>query len=501
MNARAHYEEGLRLSAKGRHAEAISRYEQALAGNPSDTHVLFALGNSARVLGLPTVAEQFYRRVLAAEPGRVEALVNLANLLRANGQFEAARASIAPALAANPGCAELWLTLGSVHREMGHAGEAEAHYREALRLRPDYAAALGNLADLLSDEGNTGEALSLYDRALKREPENAQARLNRAILHLANGNLKEGWRDYAARLKIPGKAPECDHRLTKWAGGSLKRTRLLVTAEQGVGDELMFASMIPDLAARAEREAGSVILECEKRLVPLFARSFPNVTARPSRMETKGGVTISRYDWLKAAGGANAAIETGSLPRWLRGEIPAFAKPHAYLVPDAEECAHWKAAFGGATGICWRSGKLGGSRNLQFAPLEAWAAFIREIPGEIVSVQYDATADEIARLESLSGRKILMPQGIDQKQELDRATALLSALDCVVSAPTAVAWLAAGAGVPTFKVLYDKSWTSFGEDYEPFAPSCRCMMPGRAGDWADAFGKTLEAIRQRRASA
>lgn len=492
MNAAAHYEEGLRLSAKGCHAEAISRFETALSSNPADARILFALGNSARTLGLPKVAEEFYRRVLAAEPGRIEALVNLANLLRANGQIRAAKALIEPALARHPQSAELQLTLGSIHREWGDAVEAETHYRAALKLKPDYAAALGNLADLLADRGETEEALALYDRALKREPDNAQARLNRAILHLAHGNLKDGWRDYAARLKVPGKVPAADHRLAKWAGGTLKRTRLLVTAEQGVGDELMFASMIPDLAARAARESGSVILECDPRLQPLFARSFANVTVRPFVRETKGGVAASHYGWLKAAGGANASIEMGSLPRWLRGDISAFPEPYAYLVPDADERAHWKSKFGNATGICWRSGKQGGARNLQYAPLEAWGAFIREIPGAIVCVQYDATAEEIARLRAMSGREIIVPEGIDQKQELDRATALISALDCVVSAPTAVSWLAAGAGVRTYKILYDKSWTSFGEDHEPFAPSCRCVMPKRAGDWADVFGQVLK---------
>src|SRR6202012_767599 len=116
-------------------------------------------------------------------------------------------------------------------------------------------------------------------------------------------------------------------------------------------------------------------------------------------------------------------------------------------------------------------------------------AFIRDLPGTPVSVQYDATADEIAALEAISGRRIVGPQSIDQKQELDRACALLWALDAVVTAPTAVSWLAAGAGVPTYKILYDTSWTALGQTHEPFAPSCRCVMPKSRGDWADAFAQ------------
>ena len=71
--------------------------------------------------------------------------------------------------------------------------------------------------------------------------------------------------------------------MAAWTGGSLKKKRLLVRAEQGVGDQILFASLIPDLAARADAEGGSVVLECEPRLVPLFARSFPGVTVQARR--------------------------------------------------------------------------------------------------------------------------------------------------------------------------------------------------------------------------
>lgn len=483
------YRQGLALSAKGQHAQAIERFEQALAAAPDDTRVLFALGNTARVLGLVRPAETFFRRVLALEPERLEALINLANLLRSQGQFEAAEQLLTPALARNPESAELWLTLGSVHRENDDRVRAAEHYRQALAHKPDYPQALGNLADLLADEGAVDEAFALYDRAIKLEADNAQARLNRAVLHLLKGDLKAGWRDYAARLKLPGKVPVADHKLPRWDGTPLKRRRLLVTAEQGIGDQIMFASVIPELAVQA-----SLILECEPRLAALFARSFPNVSVHAWDVETRGGVTTARHGWLKGEGGANCATEMGTLPRFLRRDVESFPERNAYLVPDERETARWRSEFGSATGICWRSGKTGGHRAVQYAPLEAWAAFARDCPTEIVSVQYDATPEEIATLERMSGRTILVPQGIDQKNELDRACALLAALNAVVSAPTAVSWLAAAAGVPTFKILYDTSWTSFGRDYEPFAPACSCVMPHKRGDWDMVFGKALTIL-------
>jgi tetratricopeptide (TPR) repeat protein len=496
------YTEGLALSAANRHAEAIARYEAALSERPGDIRVLFALGNTASALGMPKPAESFFRQVLALEPERIEALVNLANLLRAEGQFEAAKALLAPALARSPKVAELWLTLGSVYREQGDVTQAAAHYREALVLKPDYPPALGNLADVLADDGEIEEALALYENALAKDPGNMQAKLNRAIIHFLKGDLGEGWGDYEARLDIAAKAPQADRPLPRWNGESLKNTRLLVRAEQGIGDQIMFASLIPELAARAERECGTIVLECEPRLGALFARSFPTVEIKSSRIETRAGIPVARYEWLEAESGIGAAIETGSLPRLLRGDLSRFPKPHRFLVPHASEVEYWGKIFrqagqGPWIGFCWRSGLGGGARDTQYAPLVAWADFLRMLPGTLVCAQYDAKTEEISALETMSGRKIFMPQGLDQKNDLDRTCAMLSALDAVASAPTAVSWLAAAAGVPTAKILYDTSWTSFGEPIEPFAPSCALMMPDRRGDWADSFAKAARWISAR----
>jgi tetratricopeptide (TPR) repeat protein len=449
---------------------------------------------------MPKPAEVFFRQVLAIAPERVEALTNLANLLRANGQSAAARALLEPALARNPQSAELWLTLGSTLREMGDAEAAETHYRKALALNGDAVTALANLADMLARKGDHAAAFALYDRAILNAPDNAQAKLNRAILHLLSGNLEQGWRDYAARLSIPGKAPQCDHGLPAWRSGSLEGKRLLVTAEQGVGDQLMFASMIRGLAMRAQTEGGSIVVECEPRLVPLFERSFDNVAIHASQMENRGGAVHAHYGWLQSLGGADLAVEMGTLPLHLRDGIAKFPKPNTFLDADEIEVLNWQrtlssVADGPFIGVCWRSGKLTSGRALNFAALEQWAAFIGAMPGTPVCVQYDATDEEIETLCELSGKTVVVPGGIDQKQELDRACALMSALDAVVSAPTAVSWLAAGAGVPTYKLQHAAGWTSFGCAYEPFAPAALCIVPDTMDDWTDSFRKTLTALR------
>jgi Flp pilus assembly protein TadD len=488
------YAQGLEFSSQGRHLDAISCFEQALAIKPNDVGTLFALGNTARALGLHQPAAEFFRKVLAQEPGRIEALVNLANLLRTQDQFESARALLEPAVACNPQSVELLLSLGSTWREAGDAERAKQYYRDALDIRPDYALALSNLADLLANDGDFEIALDFYDRAIKAEKGNAQIRLNRAILHLLKGDLGPGWRDYEARVDVPNKVPAADLKLREWRGEALDRTRLLVRAEQGVGDQLMFMSLIPDLAPQEQ-----VILECEPRLVALAARSFPAVTVRPWSVATVNGVVRADYGWLNKAGGANSVVLMGSLPRWLRKNLDAFPGENRFLMPDPAEQVRWKehfAALGASPliGICWRSGKMGGHRSVQYAPLEQWGRFLRDLPGTIISCQYDASTDEIAHLEQWSGRRIFVPPALDQKNELDRTAAMLSSLDLLLSAPTAVSWLAAGAGVKTFKLLYHLSWTAFGQAYEPFAPAAHCVSPKKPGDWNEVFAEAADLI-------
>src|SRR5258705_6516432 len=153
-------------------------------------------------------------------------------------------------------------------------------------------------------------------------------------------------------------------------------------------------------------------------------------------------------------------------------------------------------APGPAIGVCWRSGQTAGLRGIQYAPLELWADFIRSCPGTPVSLQYDVRTEELDALQRLSGRRLVLPPKLDQKQEIDRSAAMIASLDAVASAPTSVSWIAAALGVPTFKLLYNNSWTSFGTDYEPFAPACRCMMPTRCGDWRETFAQATEALNR-----
>lgn len=485
---------GLALAEKGEWNQAISHYETALREKPGDPATLFALGRAASALGSLEAAIGFFARVVAHDPDRIEAVVKLAEAYASAARHTEAVELLQSSLPRLPEEPVLWITLGNVVREQRDLDNAETFFREALRLKPKSAEALGNLADLLSDRGKFGEAKALYEQAIKIAPNNAQLRFNRALLSLSQGDVDLGWQDYEFRLRIASRGIERNHGLKRWSGKPRNGKGLLVCSEQGIGDQILFASCIPSAL-----KDGPVTLECEPRLVSLFERSFPAATVHAHDLRRVATRNVMDYTWLKALERPDAFIELASLPsifRRTRGDYPA---PHAYLHADPDETNLWRSwlstlGTGPKIGLCWRSGKTSGQRSLQYAPLEQWAAFARTLDATLVCAQYDVQADELAALEQAIGRKVHNPPALDQRNDIVATASLLSALDAVVSAPTAVAALSGALGVPTLKLLYDKTWTNLGEDIEPLAPSVRCIRPQRPGDWTDVFAQAAGAL-------
>jgi hypothetical protein len=318
-------------------------------------------------------------------------------------------------------------------------------------------------------------------------------------MRLSEGRLKDGWRDYHARFAAADPPLHYTHDLPRWTGKPIPGKRLLIAAEQGLGDQLIFAGVIGEAIACAQ--ARHVLIECEARLVPLLARSFPGAQVLPLKVVQENGARVMRYDWLPEAGGADLAIEMGGLPELFAQTVADEPAPLAHLRPDAPEAARfrqWLSSLGTkpCVGIAWRSAKLGGQRALQFAPRSAWAKFLENLDVNLVSLQYDATASELAELGARAAQPIAVPSGLDQKNELDRLAALIAGLDAVVTAPTAVSALAPAVGTPTLKILFDRSWTALGRSFEPLAPACQLIRPDKPGDWPQVFARAHETLAE-----
>nr|WP_246337821.1 tetratricopeptide repeat protein [Azospirillum oleiclasticum] len=470
--AAAQVTHGSVLAALDRPGDAAASFRRALALQPANAAALTNLGNALDALGRSADAERAHRRSLLIDVAAAAVHDNLGVVLLRLGRAAEAEASHRQALVIAPWLATARLNLGMALRRQGRREEARAALRTTLALAPAMADATANFGLVLRETGDIGGAARWTARALALDSGLAAARFNGGVLDLAAGRLRSGWDGYDHRFRaraLSGAARRIDR--PAWTGDDPAGRRILVWGEQGVGDEILFSSCLPDLIARA----GRVILDFDPRLAPLLRRSFPTAIV---------GVGQD----------CDAHIAAGSLPGRFRPFLAAFPREGGWLVPDPVAVRLWRERLdalgaGLKVGICWRSGLLTGDRLHEYTSLRDWAP-VFAVPGLVlVNAQYDDARAEIAEVERAYGASIHQWPGLDQRNDLDGTAAFLRALDLVIAPAVSVGELAAAVGTPTWRFGVTGDWTALGTAVRPWYPAMRLFHPGP--------GETLAAVLAR----
>ncbi|MFM8820788.1 MAG: tetratricopeptide repeat protein [Phenylobacterium sp.] len=468
---------------------SLSCYEAALALLPDDPEVLINLGRLAFRMGMHNTAEKLFRHFLARAPDHPEGMNNLALAIGAQNRSAEAIEALRGFIALHPTHANLWNSLGGLVSEEGDIKNAEIFYKEALRLNPRIGRVRYNLGSMWLDTGETEAALKEVEGALKRTlpaHEKAMMTMTRGLAQIALGRIAEGWRNYEARIDL--NFPDSTYfaiQAEPWKPGQdIVGRSLLLVGEQGLGDEVLFGSIIPDVVEALGPE-GRLSLAVEPRLVPLFARSFPNARVETHKTVSAAGRTVRLVPALE---GKDAGIEywaaIASLLQQYRPRLEDFPQRTGYLKPDPERVDHWRKALSSAppgpkVGLLWKSAVLSKGRQRFFSPFEAWEPVLRT-PGVVfVNLQYGDCDDELQLARERYGVEIWSPPGIDLRQDLDDVTALSAALDLVVGFSNATFNLAAAAGAPAWLIASKGAWTPLGTDRYPWYPQVR-LYPARA---------------------
>jgi hypothetical protein len=320
------------------------------------------------------------------------------------------------------------------------------------------------------------EAKDLLRHAIKIDPGNADAFLALAHAELFNGNLSGFWDVYAIRWH--SKNYKSFRRVfppAKWQGEDLSGKSILVWGEQGIGDEILFAGLIPEVAETARR----CVLECEPRLQPLFARSFPNVTVI-ARDDPPHPITAEEKFDLQAP--------SGDLARWLRPNFEGFKPLGRYLRPcelttNEIRAAYNKIGKGLKVGISWHSGVA------KRVPLDNWGPIL-SIPGiQFISLQYGEHQEIIAAANAKFGVRIIDDASVDPLTDMDRFTAQLAATDAVITIDNSTLAVAAGLDIPTFALIPQMAdWRYVSPDDGNCWHAClRQFRQNVSGDWGGAI--------------
>ena len=383
--------------------EAALRY----AGRATESQPRFAeahntLGAAFKAAGKADEAMKRYRTAVRLKPDFVEAHSNLGELLMSQGRFEDATIPLRKALLLNPAHVNALNNLGTALFKLDRLQESIAVLERAVSLRPDFAAALSNLGNARRALGDTELAADAHARALALAPERADHHINyanslrelgdvggaiaafrRAIAldpecEAAHNNLggalllteewSEGWAEFEWRWRLgDNPALRGRHRLPLWQGDALDGRRILVWGEQGIGDVVLLATMLPDLIAAGAQ----VTLEVDARLVGLMQRSFPKIA-------------VVAWGQVPAAGQLDCQANIGRLGLFLRASADSFAATKPYLAPAADRVAAFRQRYaslgnGPTIGLAWRSTSPAYRRKS--LALEDFAPLFQALPG------------------------------------------------------------------------------------------------------------------------
>lgn len=503
--AEAHYRRALELDAghfvahvrlsdvlrdTGRLEEAEAAARRALEVDDEAIASHFSLGMAHKARGRMEPAMGAFQRALELDPGATQVMQQLALALREEDRLEEAEAQLRAAVRLRPGSALLLADHGMVLADMMRYDEALACFDRALALAPQSVVTINRKALIVDHLGDRVQGLALLQEAARLAPQDDHAKYNIGLHHLKYGEYAAGWDGYERRRSFESFVGK--HRrfaLPEWDGGPLEGRTLLVQPEQGLGDEIMFGSCIPDVAAQAKH----VIVECDAKLEAIFRRSFAQCTV-VSRQRTLAN------DWAqRIEPRPDLQIAAGSLACRFRRAAGEFPQHPGFLHADTESVAAWRARLaalgpGRKIGLSWQGGVGFTGRKRRSLRLEQLLPILR-LPGlQFVNLQYTEVREEMRALESRHGVKVHhWQEAID---DYDQTAALVAALDSVLTVCTAIVHLTGALGRRALVMV------PFGPDWRYGAagermiwyPSVRLLRQRRIGDWSEVLEEVSSSI-------
>ncbi|HKE23421.1 MAG TPA: tetratricopeptide repeat protein [Terracidiphilus sp.] len=519
--AEAEFAAGFALARLSRKHEAVQRYRRAVALRPDFAAAWMNLGSLLRGQGRELLAEAALKRAVAMRPDLIAGWVNLSLLERETGRTAEAREHLRRAFALDPEQVGTHVALAQfcyaekdfagawgwvrwalaqdekneeAHNMMGILLHAEGRFGEAVEAFRSAEAlgsvpAISNRGNSLLDMGRFAEALRAHDSAVALEPQNSGARYNLALTQLRLGNWTDGWRNYEARwlFREVHRRPRVFDR-QRWQGEPLDGQRVLLHAEQGLGDTIQFCRYAALVAARG----GRPILQVQEPVARLM-----------------GSLAVVRA-------GLAQVVQLGLTPPELDLECPLMSLPAVFgTVP---ETTPWSGAYLGAAGgdterrfpdiptqtsgglrvgIAWAGNPRYKADRHRSVHLRALLPLL-EIPGVTwVSLQKGDAAAQLGELPA--GFTVI--DGSSRDRDLADTAELVATLDFVVSTDTCIAHLAGAMGKPVWILLPHLADWRWMQDLEttPWYPTARLFRQTSVGDWTGVLERVagrLHSVHQ-----
>lgn len=492
------------LKSAGRAEEAVTAYEHALVLTPGSSKILGSLGSLMKIrlefslallflrrgvrldksimenhynlaaclldMGDPMASISYLQGVLVTEPGNHKVINGLAMAFRSLKDYQTSIVLIEKSIRLRPYSHEALNNRGTILRALQKYSETLDSLRSAVVIRPDFVEALTNLGTALMELRNVEQAINYFERAFVLDRVNWTALWNASLGCLSIGLFEKGWALHEYRF--PAGAVVAPHiaDLPYFKSDDDSRCSVLLCSEQGVGDEIMFGSMITDFSARV----GSVIVCADPRLCPLFRRSLPT------------DIVVVPTGTLLPIENLDAQLPFGSLGLHVRKKSGDFLSSNGgYLRADPSRVKQLGSALrhnnSFIIGLSWQTTNRESSslRNVDLASiLRILSASIPD--ASFLNLQYGVTPREVLNCSRRAGVGFIEHPVKELNRNLDDVAALISVCDVVVTIGNTIAHLCGALGKKAAVML-------------PYTSSWRWMASGTRTPW---YG-SLELFRKR----
>ncbi len=457
------YADGLTRLRAGQNAAAIGLLREVLTGDPSHAgarrNLIRALSGSNDHVA---VIEETTRALLDA-PESAELHFLRGTAFNALCNPTCAKEALLTAVTLNPAFAPAWLNLGNACMDLDDLETAETHCRRALTLDPALIEASISLGFILTSAGRPAAAIAVLEDVIRAHPKNVHAHWNLAAALLLSGDMRRGFQEYEWRkrhdryrrdfIDLPGPV---------WDGGDLLGRKILVHAEQGLGDTIQFARYLPQIAERG----GAPILACEPSLIPLLSRI---VAAR----------IVSKFEALPPY---DAWVDQMSLPNLFGSTSETIPGAAGYLAADQGLIDAHRATLPSASriGLAWAGNPLHRNDRRRTPPAEVFQTLADHSPISLVPDR------------ALPG----IPCPTRRLSDYGETAALIAALDLVITVDTSVAHVAGALGRPAWVLLpYAPDWRwGLKRNDTPWYDSIRLFRQPSPGDWASVMTEVVAAL-------
>lgn len=473
----------------GMKSKAINLMEHALDQNADNPAICEALGTACLSFDMNELAIKFFTVYTQLNPSEPIGYNNLATALRENGQLDDSIRILQEVIPIYPDNPYLWNSVGAgVAFRDGYAA-AHSFYEEAHRLDPEISIVTSNLCLSYTNLQQFDKSLEYAKLTVRLSPNSAHSYQALVQSSFTAGDFEGAFKalEWHNHTSAPGSV-FMPYDIEKWAGQDLAGKTILIGAEQGIGDEILFASLYPAVIEAAKH----VIIGCDARLVALYQKSFPTATILPYiAAEHETGYKLRLYDGIDEKQIDYMCLYMELLRyRWRSlKNIPDMSA--GFLTPGEEKVRYWKEKLAALPhklniGISWRSGLKQAKRQMFYASLLEWAPILEAREVNFINIQYGDCADEIKQLSDVHGITLHHFEELDLKDDFEGTTALMKNLDLVMGPATTPVVEAAAIGTACWWVHYNtKPWWCLGLDRKtPLFPDYKMTIKPHTLDWS-----------------